>query len=453
MLIKFARCLSILSAIAGPTIIGASLCSAQEVTQFRGSSASGVASNLSIPHQWSPDSNIAWRCDLPGSGWSQPVIRGNQLFITAAVSDDDSLKPKDFAGGVRTPQSMGMGFMSKAPKVNVQWKLFCIDTASGSIVWDTAIHTGKPKYAVHPSNTYATETPVVTDNAVVAFFGATGSVAAFTLSGEPMWQREFGAQPTSNSFGTGSSLATDGERVFLQHFTQKTSDLYALDSATGETVWKANRDSNNTSWSTPLLWNNDVRSELVVSGGSQVDSFDPVTGEKLWTLSNVKAATACSVCGDSKRIYFGGSDPFSSGPLFGVSAGASGDISPSKKNATFTSCAWKADKSAPGMASPVSTGKHVYVAEKNIIRCYDAETGQRVFRERVPGLGMVAASPLIVGDDVLLVDEAGKSALISADGTFKVTGNGDIADTVWSTPAATDGSIYIRGVGGLYCIR
>ncbi len=453
MLTKFARCMTRLAGIAGAAMVALAPCSAQEVSQFRGVSAAGAGSDITVPHEWSPKKNIAWRCDLPGSGWSQPLIRGNQLFVTAAVSEGDSLKPKDFAGGVRTPQSMGMGFMSKAPKVDIQWKLFCLNTTNGSIVWDKVVHSGKPKYAVHPSNTYATETPVVTDSVVVAFFGATGSVAAFTHSGEPIWQREFGAQPTSNSFGTGSSLATDGKRVFLQNFTQKTADLYALDAEIGETVWKANRDSPITSWSTPLVWNNELRSELIVSGGEQVDSFAPATGEKLWTLSNVKAATACSVCGDSKRIYFGGSDPFSSGPLFGVSAGASGDISPKKKNATFASCAWKADKSAPGMASPVSTGKHVYIAEKNIIRCYDAETGERVFRERLPGMGTVAASPVIVGKDVLLVDEAGKATLISADGTFKITGTGDVADTVWSTPAATDGSIYIRGVDGLYCIR
>lgn len=426
---------------------------AQEVPQFRGSSAAGTGSQSVAPKQWSTEQNVAWKCDVPGSGWSQPVVWKNQLFITAAVAQDDELKPKNFAGGVRTPQSMGMGFLSKAPKIDVQWKVFCLDTNNGSILWDKVVHSGRPQYAVHPSNTYATETPIVTDKGVVAFFGATGSVAAFSHSGQPLWQRELGAQPTSNSFGTGSSLSTDGQRVFLQHFTQKTADVYCLDSSTGETTWKKSRDSAATSWSTPLLWQNDIRSELIVSGGDQVDSLDPATGQQLWTLRNVKAATACSVCGDRKRIYFGGSDPFSSGPLFAVSAGASGDISPAKKNKEFDSCVWIADKSAPGMASPVSTGKHVYVAEKNILRCYDAATGERTFRERVPGLGMVNASPIVVGDSVLLVDEAGKSALVNANGKFEVTGSGDIADTVWATPAATGGSIYIRGVDALYCIR
>lgn len=433
----------------GPT----SMLTAQEVPQFRGSSSTGSAEQTVATKQWSADKNIAWKCDLPGSGWSQPVISQGQLFITSAVSKDEELKPKDFASGVRTPQSMGMGFLTKAPKIDVQWKVFCLDTASGSILWDKIVHTGRPAYPVHPSNTYATETPVVTGKAVVAFFGATGSIAAFSHSGQPLWQRELGAQPTSNSFGTGSSLATDGQRVFIQHFTQKTADVYCLDASSGETTWKRGRDSASTSWSTPLLWQNDIRSELIVSGGDQVDSLDPATGQQLWTLRNVKAATACSVCGDRKRIYFGGSDPFSSGPLFAVSAGATGDISPAKKNKKFESCAWIADKSAPGMASPVSTGKHVYVAEKNILRCYDAETGQRTFRQRVPGLGMVNASPIVIGDCLLLVDEAGKSALVSANGKFEVTGSGDIADTVWATPAATGGAIYIRGVDALYCIR
>ncbi|HBE67683.1 MAG TPA: hypothetical protein DDW52_05990 [Planctomycetaceae bacterium] len=424
-----------------------------QYTQFRGTAATGQSNEFKTPDQWSTDSNIGWKVDLPGSGWSQPIIWKDHLYVTAAVPDEGDMKPKNFADGVRTPQSMGMGFMSKAPKATISWKVICLDTKTGTILWSGNVSKGKPKYAIHPSNTYATETAVATEQGVVAFFGATGDVAAFDHSGQQLWKRELGAQPTSNNFGTGSSLATDGNLVFVQHFTEKTSDLYALDLATGATTWKADRSSGGTSWSTPLVWENDERTELVVSGGSQMDSYAPATGEKLWTLSNIKAATACSVCGDAKRLYFGGSDPFSTGPLFAVKAGASGDISPDKKNAKFDFCAWIADKSAPGMASPLSTGKRVFVAEKNILRCYDSENGERLYRTRVPGLGMVSASPILVGNNVLLVDEAGKGVLVDSTGEFKVVGNGDLGDTVWATPAAADGSIYIRGVDSLYCIR
>lgn len=424
-----------------------------QYTQFRGTAATGKSNDFAAPTTWSQDENIGWKVDLPGSGWSQPVIWKDQLYVTAAVPDEGEMKPKNFADGVRTPQSMGMGFMSKAPTTTITWKVLCLDTKTGTILWSGNVSKGKPKFAIHPSNTYATETAVVTEQGVVAFFGATGDVAAFDHAGQQLWKRELGAQPTSNNFGTGSSLATDGKLVFVQHFTEKTADLYALDLSTGATTWKAGRSSSGTSWSTPLVWKNKDRTELVVSGGSQVDSYAPATGENLWTLRNVKAATACSVCGDEQRLYFGGSDPFSTGPLFAVGAGASGDISPDKKNAKFSYCAWIAAKSAPGMASPLSTGKRIFVAEKNILRCYDSENGERLYRTRVPGLGMVSASPIMVGDNILLVDEAGKSALVDSAGEFKVVGKGDLEDTVWATPAAADGSIYIRGVNSLYCIR
>ncbi len=111
-----------------------------------------------------------------------------------------------------------------------------------------------------------------------------------------------------------------------------------------------------------------MRSELISSGGERLTSFSPKTGEKLWTIDNVKAPTACSVASDSQRIYFGGSDPMSKGPLFAVHSRASGDISPKKKNESFSFCDWLESKAGPGMASPVPNGRFVVVIDNNILR-------------------------------------------------------------------------------------
>jgi outer membrane protein assembly factor BamB len=201
------------------------------------------------------------------------------------------------------------------------------------------------------------------------------------------------------------------------------------------------------------VWYNDQRPEVIVSGGERVESYAPLTGEKLWELTNVKAATACSIGFDRQRIYFGGSDPFSTGPLFAVRSGGTGDISPAKKNSKFDLCDWLDSKGGPGMSSPVSSGEYVYVASSNILRCYNATTGERYYQTRLPDMKTVNASPLIVDDKLLLIDENGTAVLVKVGPTFEVVGGGKIADTFWSSPAIASNSIFFRGVDALYCVR
>jgi outer membrane protein assembly factor BamB len=278
-------------------------------------------------------------------------------------------------------------------------------------------------------------------------------VAGLSHSGELLWRKELGAFPTNNGFGTGSSLAILEDAIFAQHFTEKSASLTCFESASGTVRWSDNRDQMGSSWSSPIVWVNSIRPELISSGGEKLISYSPKTGEKLWMLSNVKAPTACSVASDSQRIYFGGSDPMSKGPLFAVRAGASGDISPKKKNDSFEYCDWLEKKAAPGMASPVSTGIHIVVLDNNILRAYDATSGKKIQERRLGKLKMIASSPLVVDNNVLVLDEEGNAILLDSTQEYAAVGNGKIDDTFWSTPAIANDSIYLRGINSLYCIR
>jgi outer membrane protein assembly factor BamB len=425
---------------------------AQDFAAFRGLNGWGVASEQSIPLAWSETDNLAWKVDLPGAGWSQPIVIGERLFVTAAVADED-LRPKNFADGVKTPQSMGVTLFAKAPDVEIDWRVICINTRDGSVAWEQSASKAKPAFPIHPSNSYATESPVADQNGVYAHFGACGTVVGMGLDGSLLWKRDVGAFKTSNSFGTGSSLAIFEGKIYLQNLTEGSADCMCLDSVTGETKWEMKRGSKSTSWSTPLVWQNQQRTEIIFSGNDQVDSFDPNTGDLLWSVSNVKAATACSPCADAQRLYFGGSDPFSKGALFAVSTGAQGDITPKKKNSQFEFCEWREDSAGPGMASPVSTGAYLYVVDKNILRCYESSTGKRLYQTRLPKLDMVASSPILIGSKLLIIDENGSSCCVATGPEFKLVGSGKLSDTFWATPAVANNSIYFRGVNSLYCIR
>ncbi len=433
-------------------IVAASLLVGQDFPSFRGNAGWGMVASQKLPATWSEEENLAWKTNLDGSGWSQPVVIGERLFVTMAVAEKD-LSPKNFEEGVKTPQSMGITLFSKPPDVSIDWQVVCLSTSDGSKLWQASVHQGKPTYAIHPSNTFATETPVADENGIYAYFGAAGIVAGLGLDGQELWKRDVGVFKTSNSFGTGSSLAIHQGKIYLQNFSEGSADLLCLDTKTGEVLWRSARDKPSTSWSTPLVWENAQRTEIIVSGNQQVESYAPDTGSLLWTVSNVKAATACSPCADSQRLYFGGSDPFSKGPLFAVNPGAAGDVSPKKQNKTFDSCAWVLDRAGPGMASPVSSGAFLYTVDKNILRCYEAASGKLVYQNRLPKMSMVAASPLILGDQVLMIDENGVGCSVAVGSEFEVLSSGSLSDTFWATPAVANNSIYFRGVKAIYCIR
>lgn len=438
--------------LAALAISGSCSNATDDFAQFRGNAGNGQVEDQQIPLTWSMDENIAWKVSLPGSGWAQPVVWKDRIYVASAVCDQD-IVPANFAAGVRSPQSMGVTLFAKPPAGEIAWTMCCVNTSDGSTVWTTPVTTGKAKFSVHPSNSYATETPVADEFGVYVYFGTAGIVAALNHDGTVRWQHDIGVFPTSNSFGTGSSLAIHEGKVFVQNFNEKSSTVYCFDNKSGDEIWKKSRAKAVTSWSTPVVWRNSERTELIVSGGEQLNSYDPATGETLWTLSNVKAATASTPCADSQHIYFGGSDPFSTGPLFAVKAGGKGDLSPKKKNANFDACAWLAEKQGPGMASPVSSEDFVYVTDNSVLKCFDAKTGERVYQNRLPGLKMVASSPLLIGRKLLFVDEYGAACIVAAGRDFEVLGKGMIDDTFWATPAIADNAIILRGVKALYCVR
>lgn len=425
---------------------------ASDFPQFRGPNGTGVADATMIPRHWSMTENVAWKMRVPGTGWSQPVLIGEYLYLTTAESDKN-LKPKNFSNGVKMPQSMGLGGLSKAPVTQIQWQVLCYKASTGEQRWAETVAEGKPKFPIHPSNTYATESPVADANGIYAFFGATGTVAALSHQGRILWRQELGAFATSNGFGTGSSMAIHNGKVFVQHFTNGSGMLVCYDTKSGDQVWRVDRQKTESSWSSPIIWKNDKRVELLSSGNDLICSYDPETGQELWRLSNVKSPTACSIAADQRQIYFGGSDPFSTGPLFAMQSGATGDVSPKKKNETFAMCSWLEAKGGPGMPSPVSSGAYLYVVDKNILKCYDTASGKRLYQNRLQSSAMVAASPIVIGDKLLLIDESGVAALIKVGPEFEVVGGGKLDDVFWTTPAISTGAIFFRGVEALYCIR
>jgi outer membrane protein assembly factor BamB len=275
--------------------------------QFRGPEGNGVGTNVQIPAEWSSDRQPAWKVRVPGSGWSQPVIVGNRIFLTTAVSDQP-WRPKDYSSGAADPHTVSGG-KAPAPDVTIEWKVLAIDLQNGDLKWASTVVSGKPKYPIHPSNTYASETPAADDRGVYAWFGATGTMAALDHTGHLLWRRELGVFRQQENLGTGSSPRLHQGLLYLQCFNEEQAFVVCLDARSGREKWRISRDQPGTAWTTPLVWANEGRIELILCGQTLITSHDPLTGRELWRGSGVQMPGPSSLAADRSRLYFGFRSP------------------------------------------------------------------------------------------------------------------------------------------------
>lgn len=425
---------------------------ADDWPQFRGPGGVGVAAGATPPAEWGPDKNLAWKVRIPGQGWAQPVVVGDTVYVATAVSPGQP-RPKNMMAGVVDPSTRA------APKLGdavYSWELHALDRKTGETRWKTVAATGKPQQPTHASNTYATETPCADAERVYTFFGAAGVVAAYTHAGDLAWKVEVGVHPHSNGFGTGSSPALAGGRLFAQSYAEDAASLLALDAKTGEPLWKAERPKG-SAWGTPLVWTNSLRTEVVACGNGSVIAYDPATGKELWKMGGIDTSFSSSAAADGDPLVFGTSSPGSSNPLYAVKAGASGDVTLKKGQTKNDWVLWSRTKSGPGMASPVVTGGRVYIPGSGTLACFDLKTGEPKFNERLPkAKGMITANPFLAGGKLYLTDEAGLTVAVPAGGEFDVAASnklGEPNEVFWASPAVAGGDLFLRGTDYLYCVR
>ncbi|MBM3965454.1 MAG: hypothetical protein FJ308_10390, partial [Planctomycetes bacterium] len=206
----------------------------EDWNQFRGGTAQSIAAGK-LSETVAMNTQPAWRTEIDGSGWSQPIVVGNQVFVTTAVTKS-GFKPKGMMGGVMDPSTMGKG---PKPKDPIQWKLVCLSLDSGGILWEQTVADAIPAYSKHASNTFATETPAASADAVYAFFGAAGAMGAYDLKGNQLWTKTFEQQKISNDFGTGSSVLLADDRVLVQMYNEESAILNCLNTNDGSELWRA----------------------------------------------------------------------------------------------------------------------------------------------------------------------------------------------------------------------
>ncbi len=490
------------------TLVSASAAPAGDWPQFRGPGGT-AQSEEKLPTDWAADKNVHWKIELPGTGWSSPVVWGDKVFVTTAVTDNQRKpQPMNFGGGGfggqgkgkggppgdygkdgkgkggapggkgkggGFPGGGGFGGANRAPDKVYKWEVHCLDRATGKTLWKQLALEAKPRIPTQPSNTYASETPVTDGERIYAYFGMTG-VFCYDFDGKQPWKKDLGAFPMQMGWGTGSSPVLEGDRLYIQCDNEEKSFLVALDKKTGDELWRTPRDER-TSYSTPYVWKTKARTEIVCVGGRKIRSYDPATGKVLWELGQASVAAAeesgrggfggrggmggrvaaTPVAGD-ELLYVGfGGGPMGGGGLFAVKAGASGDVSLKAGETSNSGIAWMRPKAGPGMASPLVYKGYIYILEERggMVSCFDAKTGNPAYsRERLTGAGGFTSSPWAADGKIYCLDGSGKTFVLEARPIFKLLGTNSLGgEMCWSSPAAAGGNLLVRTVDHLYCIK
>lgn len=415
--------------------------------QFRGADATGVVDDSAgIPESWSATENVRWKTDVPGRGWSSPVVWGNRVFLTTVINNGESEEPKKglyFGGNRPIP-----------PKSLHEWIVLCLDLKTGKKIWSKQAHSAPPKTSIHIKNSFASETPVTDGEHLYVVFGGVG-VYCFDLDGNEIWRRELEPSKTRFGWGTAASPVLHGDRLYLVNDNDDESYLLALDKMTGQQVWKVKRDEE-SNWATPYLWKNDLRTEIVTPGSGKVRSYD-LDGNLLWSFSGMSSITiATPYVHRGLLLISSGYVGDSSRPLYAIRPGASGDISLRDEETSNDWIAWSQPTGGPYNPTTIAYDGIVYVLhDRGLIATYDAADGSEIYsKKRLPKGRAFTSSPWAYRGKIFCLNEDGKTFVIKAGREFEVLHTNSLADDDMgmATPAIAGDRLLIRTAARIYCL-
>lgn len=388
---------------------------------------SGIASEKHAPVKWSATENVRWRTELPAPGNGSPIVWGNKVFITQAEDQKRAV--------------------------------MCFDRTNGKLLWQKGLTYGE-KEETHETNPYGSATPVTDGERVIAQFGSAG-VVAYDMDGKELWERNLGKQ--KHQWGYGSSPVIHGDLCILYFGPGPRSFLTALDKKTGKTVWQVEAPEKHPAerfdgfagksdgiigtWSTPLLVKTPQREELVMTFANEMKGFDPKTGKELWKTDGLNPLLYTSpMAGDGYIVGLGG---FFGGSV-AVKMGGNGDLSDNK--------VWfvKREK-RHRLSSGVIQDGHIFVSNTiGVMECMDVATGKQTWEERLKAIGASGetwGSMIAVGDKLYVVNQSGDTFVVRANPKqFELLATNPLKDRCNTTPAVSNGELFIRTDKWLWCI-
>ena len=413
--------------------------------QWRGPNFNGTTAAHDLPVTWSETQNVLWRTKLPNWSAATPIIWEDTVFVTSSEP-----------GFVRLGQGRrGFGSGSSGP---VPDKIFLIalKRADGSIKWQRQIDSGNQLFRKQNS---ASPSPI-TDGKSVWIMTGNGKLTCFTFDGKELWKRDI--QADYGRFGLNHGYASTPRlhrgRLYVQVLhgmhTKDPSYIFAVDPATGKTIWKVERptDARHESpdnYATPQIATVAGKEQLIISGGDYVTGHDLDTGKELWRMGGFNPTNNPANRTIASSLVIGGNVYASASrgaPMIGFKAGGSGNIT--GKNELWT------HNLGADVPTPTTDGKYVYVLVDNgLLNCIEAESGKIVYQRQRLELGTYSASPLLADGKIYCVSEEGVTTVVKAGPVFEILGVSKLDSHTLSSPVAVDDQIFIRTDDYLYCFR
>lgn len=430
-------------------LLGRPLCG-QNWPSFRGPHASGVADGQNAPTTWGAEKsvNILWKTPIPGLAHSSPVVWGDRVYLTTAISSD----PKaEFRPGL---------FGDVEPSKDLSrhsWRVYCLDMNTGKILWERTVHEGEPKVKRHPKSSQASATPATDGKHLVAYFGSEG-LYGYDVNGKLLWKQNLGVVDAGWFFdpdyewNVGSSLIIYKNLVIVQCDRQKDSFIAAYDVRDGKRVWLAPREEI-PSWGTPTVYEGKTRVELITNATRKIRGYDPLTGRELWRLSPNSEITVTTPVAADELIYIANGYPPIQ-PIYAIRAGAAGDISLKDNAESNEYIAWSKKRGGPYMPTPLVYRGFLYTLSNNgILTAYNAQTGERVYQQRVSEKGgAYSASPIAADGRLYLASEDGDIHVVRAGPKFELLASNPMGEVLMATPAISRGRLLVRSQHHLYAI-
>ena len=390
--------------------------------QWRGPALNGTSGERNLPVKWGAEENVSWKLAMPEASGSTPIVWGERVFLN--VAEGDALA------------------------------LWCVDRSKGGVLWKRPLGGGNERMRKH---NMSSPSPATDGQAVYVMTG-TGVLKAFDFAGKELWARDiqkdygqFGLQ-----WGYASSPLLYDDSLFVQVLhgmkTDEPSYVLRVDKRTGKTLWRVERPTpavreSPDSYTTPALARHGQAVEIVITGGDVVTGHDPATGKELWRAGGLNPDNNPSYRIVASPVAFDGVvyAPTRVRPLLAIRAGGRGDVSKSH-------LLWSTEN-GPDVPTPVTDGKYFYVVnDRGILWCLDAKTGKEVYGAQRIRSGTYSASPVLADGKIYATSEDGVTTVVRAGPQFEVLAENDLKEHTLSSPAISDGQLFLRTSQNLYCI-
>ncbi len=413
---------------------------AENWPEWRGIGGQGVSNAKGLPETWSETSGVAWKTILPGRGHSTPVVWGEHLWVTTAI--ERAAKPEDAERRLKA----NTGDQPVTVLDSVSLRALCVDKASGKVLHDIELLNVKEPQWVHQLNSYASPSPIVEEGRLYAHFGSFGTACLDTTSHKVLWQNQ--DLQIMHENGPGSTPVLWGNLLIIHFDGSDQQFIAAFDKATGKLAWKTARTGEmrpnpqqRKAYGTPLVVTLNGQPTVVSPAADWIYGYAPETGKELWKVPYGELGFSMSVrpVADDSQIYFS--------TCFGKS-----QVMALKYAGLKTpEVAWRNNKNAPKMCSPVLAGDLLfYVDDGGIVSCVEVKTGEALFRERLGG--KFSASPILADGEIYFASREGVVTVIAATREFKILAQNTLEGGLMASPVAVDGALYLRTDKALYRI-